>query len=94
MIEKKPENRFQTFHDILLELQEQDMVPESAALVPRVQPHRAQPQRQFASHLLQRALERRKTRLGRIISVLLLLLLLAIFGWTSGYIYRTFVNPP
>ena len=89
MIEKKPENRFQTFHCILLELQSHGMVPENMPLVPRSKT--AQPS---ARRALQHALDQRRTRFGKIIVALLFVLLFSLLGWTSGYAYRTWLNPP
>jgi len=89
MIEKRPDNRFQTFHCILLEMQNKGLVPESAALVPR-----ARPLHLSARRALQRALERRRTRWGSIVFVFLVAVLLSLLGWSSGLVYRTWINPP
>ena len=89
MIEKRPEHRFQTFHCIVLELHEQGLVPESTPLMPRARP--AQPS---ARRTLQRALEQRRTRIGRVVIGLLLVMLFSLLGWSSGYTYRTWINPP
>ena len=89
MIAKKPEDRFQTFHSILQEMQVRGMVPDSAVLV-----RQSGSATLTARQILQRALERRRTRFGRIVSLFLFVVSVAFFGWTSGYGYRTWVNPP
>ena len=89
MIEKKPEDRFQTFYSILQELQTRKMVPNNGILAR--QSGLANP---TAHQRLQRALERQRTHLGRIISMILLLGIIGILGWSSGYGYLTWINPP
>ena len=92
MIEKKPENRFQTFHCILLELREKGMVPESTALVPKSKSRTTG--NLSARRMLQRALHQRRTRFGRIVFSLLFVFLFSLLGWSSGYVYRTWIAPP
>ena len=89
MIEKKREDRFQSFHSILQELQVRGMVPESAMLV-----QKAGLANMTARQVLQRALERRRSFTGRIISIILFVVISALLGWTSGYAYRAWINPP
>jgi len=89
MIEKKPEDRFQTFHSILQELQARGMVPDSAILV-----RKSGLADLTARQMLQQALERRRTHFGRIASMILLLCFIALLGWSSGYGYRTWIKPP
>jgi len=89
MIEKRPEHRFQTFHCILLELQEQGLVPESAALVPK-----SRLLHLSARRALQQALEQRRTWFGKTVVLFLAATFLALLGWSSGYSYRTWLNPP
>jgi hypothetical protein len=89
MIEKKPENRFQTFHCILQELQTKGMVPDSALLV-----RRSGQTQLTARQTLQHALERRRTYIGRVVSIVLALAIILFLGWSSGYGYRTWINPP
>ena len=89
MIAKKPEDRFQTFFSILQELQTKGMIPDSALLI-----RKSGLTNLTAHQILQRALERRRTHLGRIISIILLLGIIGILGWSSGYGYRTWINPP
>ena len=89
MIEKKPEHRFQTFHSILQELQALGMVPDSAIFVR--QPGLSS---LSARHSLQRALEHRRSRFGRIISMFIFVSTIALLGWFSGHGYRSWINPP
>ena len=89
MIEKKPENRFQTFHSILQELHTKGLTSDKPFV--RVRSGLLQ---QSARYTLQRALEQRRTRLSKIISCVFFTLLLSLLGWTSGYAYRTWINPP
>ena len=89
MIEKKPEDRFQTFHSILQELQANGLVPESALLV-----RRSGLANLTARQALQRALERRRTRWGRVVFVSLFMGVVSLLGWSSGYGYRTWINLP
>jgi serine/threonine-protein kinase len=89
MIEKKPEDRFQTFHSILQELQVRGMVPDSAMLV-----QKSGLATMTARQVLQRALERRRTLFGRLVSMLLFVGVVSLLGWSSGYAYRTWINPP
>ena len=89
MIEKKPDDRFQTFHSILQELQARGMVPDSAILV-----RQSGSANLTARQVLQRALERRRTRFGGIVFVFLFATVIALLGWSTGYGYRTWINPP
>ena len=89
MIEKKPEDRFQAFHSILQELQARGMIPDNALLV-----RKSGLADLTARQMLQRALEHRRTYFGRIISMIFLAGLIALLGWSSGYGYRTWTNPP
>ena len=90
MIEKKPDNRFQTFHAILQELQTQGLTPDKPIHIP--QSGRSQPS---ARQLLQRTLEQRRTWIGRIVSLFLFFcVLLPLLGWSSGYAYRAWMDPP
>ena len=88
MFEKKPENRFQTFHSILLELQTRGMTPESSVLLPK-SGIVSLPARQ----MLQHALAQRRTRFGGVVAVFLFLAIITLLGWSSGYCYRTWINP-
>jgi len=65
------------------------MVPESAMLV-----QKAGLANMTARQVLQRALERRRSFTGRIISIILFVVISALLGWTSGYAYRAWINPP
>jgi len=89
MIEKKPENRFQTFHSILQELQARGMVSNHPLLMPKsgVLPLSAR-------QMLQRALEQRRIRFGGVIAVVLFVVIITLLGWSSGYSYRTWIKPP
>ncbi|MCL2004709.1 MAG: serine/threonine protein kinase [Planctomycetaceae bacterium] len=89
MIEKKPEHRFQTFHCILLEMQAHGLVPESTDLAPRLSLANLS-----ARRALQYAIQRQKTRFGKVISVILAVLFISFLGWSSGYAYRTWIAPP
>ena len=89
MIEKKPENRFQSFHSILQELQTKGMTPDQPFLASR-----SGHTQLSARQMLQRALERQRTRFGRIMLLLLCFVLTSLLGWSSGYVYRTWINPP
>jgi serine/threonine-protein kinase len=90
MIEKKPANRFQTFHDILHELQAAGMTSDKPLLLPR-----SRSSGPSARKMLQRALNQRQKRLGRAISIVLFFaVLIPLCGWTSGIVYRTWINPP
>ena len=89
MIEKKPENRFQTFHSILEELQVRGLVPESALLV-----RKSGQTNRTARQMLQRTLAHRRTHFGRIVLMLFLTGIIALSGWLSGYGYRTWIKPP
>jgi len=89
MIEKKPENRFQSFHAILQELQTKGLLPDNTLLVPK--PGQTP---LSARQMLQRALECRRTHLGRMISILILMGMTALLGAASGYSYRTWLHPP
>ena len=89
MIEKKPENRFQTFHGILQELQARGMVPESTLLV-----RKPGLTNLTARQMLQQALDRRRTYFGRIVSIILFLGIFGFLGWFTGYGYRTWIHPP
>ena len=88
MIEKKPANRYQTFHSILQEMQTRGLVPDSVVLV-----RQSDSATETARQILQRALEQRRTRLGTIASLLLFVIAVAFLGWTLGYGYRTWLNP-
>ena len=87
MIEKKPENRFQSFHSILLELQTKGLTSDKPLL--RLRSSRSG---QSARQMLQKAMTTRRTRLGRIIAGVLFAGVLALFGWSSGYAYRTWIQ--
>ena len=89
MIEKKPENRFQSFHNVLQELQASGMATDKPVIVPR-----SGAALQSARQALQRTLEQRRTRIGRIISIFVGVVILSLLGWSSGYAYRTWINPP
>jgi serine/threonine protein kinase len=89
MIEKKPTNRFQTFHGILQELHNARLTSDK----PFVTTKPDFPQ-QSARYTLQRALELRRTRFRRMISVVLFSLLLSLLGLSLGYAYRTWIDPP
>jgi serine/threonine-protein kinase len=89
MIEKKPENRFQSFYNILQELQAKGLISDKPLLA--LQSGLA---RLSARKTLQRALERQRTRWGRIVSLFLFAAILSLLGWYSGYAYRTWINPP
>ena len=90
MIEKKTENRFQTFHCILQELQAKGLTPDRPIVVSK--PRRNQ---MSARKVLQHALERQRTFWGRIISLFLsFVVLIPLLGFSSGYAYRTRTSPP
>ena len=89
MIEKKPENRFQTFHNILQELQARGLTPENSVLLSK-----SVTTALSARQMLQRALQRRKTRLGKMLAATLVATFVILLGWASGYGYRTWINPP
>jgi len=89
MIEKKPENRFQTFHSILQELQTRRLTPENSMQMSKLGTTSLS-----ARQMLQLALQRRRTRLGRTLAAALLVAMIALLGWSSGYGYRTWLNPP
>ena len=88
MIEKKPEHRFQTFHDILQELQAKGLTSDRPILAPK-----ATRTPQSARLMLQRALERRRTLFGRITVIVFFAAFLSLLGWSSGYAYRTWTSP-
>jgi len=88
MIEKKPENRFQNFHDILLALQERGMTPENLALMPK-----SRPANMSARRALQQALELRRSRFGKTVTALLVIVFFSLFGFSSGLAYRTWFKP-
>ena len=90
MMEKKPDNRFQTFHCILQELQAKGLIPDRPILVSK--PQRNQ---MSARKVLQRALERQRTLLGRILFLFLFFaVLIPSLGFFLGYAYRARTSPP
>ena len=89
MIEKKPENRFQSFHNILQELHTKGLISDK----PLIMAKSGLPQRS-ARYTLQRALEQQRTRFSKIISMILVVLLFSFLGLASGYVERAWVNPP
>jgi len=90
MIEKKPEDRFQTFYSILQELQAKELTPDRQILIPK--PGRNQ---MSARKVLQHALERQRTFLGKIIFLFLVLVVfIPLLGFSSGYAYRVRTSPP
>jgi serine/threonine-protein kinase len=90
MIDKKPERRFQTFRSILQELQMKGVVLDTRSLLTPKSGSAALSARQ----MLQRALEQRRTYLGRIASILIFAVMIALLGWSGGYSYRTWIKPP
>jgi serine/threonine-protein kinase len=90
MIDKKPENRFQTFRSILQELQTKGVALDSRSFL-MAKPGAAA---LSARQMLQRALARQRTQFGRIVSILIFAVIIALLGWSSGYSYRTWIKPP
>ena len=93
MIEKDPKKRIQTFHDILLELQEQNLLPKNSPHVPNTQPNNLSARRSL-QQILKRHREVRRTRSFIFILAALFVLLGSSFGWSSGYIYKKWIAPP
>ncbi|MDR0327467.1 MAG: serine/threonine protein kinase [Planctomycetaceae bacterium] len=89
MIEKKPVNRFQTFHSILQELQAKGLTPDRPVLVSQISRSQLS-----ARQMLQRALEQRRTRLMKVFTlVLLFTILIPLLGWSSGHVYQLWNRP-
>jgi serine/threonine-protein kinase len=84
MIEKKPENRFQTFHCILEELQANGLTPDKPMLASR-----ARRSQRSTRQMLQRALKQRRTFFGGIVSLCLFAVIFSLLGWLSGHAART-----
>jgi serine/threonine-protein kinase len=90
MIEKKPVNRFQSFHEVLQALQAAGLTSDKPLLLPR-----SSASRPVARNMLQRALDQHRTRIGSILPLFLFLaVLVPLLGWNSGFVYRTWINPP
>ena len=89
MIEKKPANRFQSFHSILRELHTNGLTSDKPVIMAKT----GLPQ-QSARYALHHALEQRRTRWSRMIAMGLFALCLSLLGWTSGLAYRTWIDPP
>jgi serine/threonine-protein kinase len=88
MIKKNPNDRYQTFDDILQELQSTGQI---AADIPM---HRSGivplPARQF----LQQTLKQKNSRFARWFVRLVFAVVISLLGWSLGYCYQTWIHSP